>query len=154
MKTSSPGDVTPPATPCIRDNTGCTPQTSGFGELTAEQGTLAKAIAQRDPTLRSLLADKTYTLGYGRWELSGELVGAIMTIGLDQTIYVDANLPSVDVGYRGGPPATYVKLPPPYYVETTAHFTIEAQYFAVIVDFSREKVIYIRPDPPGSLGVS
>ena len=140
----------PIATPCSREDPACTTGTSEpHPGLSEEQARRAVELATQDARVMQLLQGVDYELrGAGVWELRGELTGAAVAIDLNEPLSIDGELPAVDLGVRGSEGnETHIDLPPPYYVERTEHYDIDALSLYISVDLNREKVVAIFPVP-------
>jgi hypothetical protein len=120
-----------------------------FQGFTPEEVQKAKDVVTNDPSFIQILNGAPYEIvNGGRTEIHDEVFADIM-VALGGPLSIDADLPTADMGYRGGEsnPGTQIEFPPPYYIEGTSHTTIDAQSMAVTVDLTRGKVIDILPLP-------
>lgn len=139
-------------TVCFAGELGCPtvePTSTGDPVLTADQER-AKQIALADPVVAGVLGDAEYRVtGVGDLTIHGEVIGGDVTIALDQPLMVDADLPFIDAGFRGGDSnPTQIELPPPYYIDGTTHITVDdTKSLFVSVDLNRGKVIQVIAAP-------
>jgi hypothetical protein len=142
----------PPGTSCTIDEPGCGPGlTSSPPPLTADQER-AKQIALADPVVVGVLGSATYQVtGVSDFSVRDNVViGGVITIALDQPLLVDADLPYIDMGYRGdeGNGTPQIQLPPPYYIDGVSHTTqFDTKSLFIDVDLNREKVVSIIAAP-------
>ncbi len=153
QRTEAAGTPAPPfAATCTIDEPGCGPglDTGSPPPLTADQER-AKQIALADPVVISVLGAASYQVtGVAGFSVRDSVViGSVITIALDQPLLVDADLPYIDMGYRGEEGnGTPIDLPPPYYIDGVSHTTqFDTKSLFIDVDLNRGKVVSIIAAP-------
>jgi hypothetical protein len=144
---------TPPiVTPCFAGRPGCeTPLPVPTGEAVLAGDQLqAKEIALADLVVTGVLGSATfYVRGVGDLIVRDEVIGGVVEIVLDQPLAVDADLPYMDGGHRGGESnPTQIEYPPPYYMDGVTHVTVDdTRSLFVSVDLNRGKVVGVVAAP-------
>ncbi len=146
------GAPPPVATPCLQGDPQCIPpdEVSEEGDLSDDDVESVIRAAEGDTTLSELLGNAAYEVVASRrsWEFRDGVTFASVNFSLADALPIDADLPRLDTGSRGGEAdPTTIELPPPGYAVKTVHYQLDALQIMVLVHLETGEVMMIFPIP-------
>jgi ABC-type Fe3+-hydroxamate transport system substrate-binding protein len=146
--TPSATSSAPTVTPHPSGDTLCVPDPSHDIIFTEAQKQSIISAAEADQRLRSLLGDveRTPLVAVSAWPFADGVTFVSVSFALAEPVPVDADLPRLDMGGRGGE-CTPSALPPPGYTVRQEHFQLDAGIISATIIYETGELVDIFPTP-------
>jgi hypothetical protein len=133
-------------TPQASGETSCVPDPSDDIVFTEAEKQSIVSTAKADRTLSSLLGTVGLTplVAESAWPFADGVTFVSVSFALAEPVPVDADLPRLDMGGRGGE-CTPSQLPPPGYVIRQEHFQLVAGIISATIIFETGELVDIFP---------